>query len=56
MNWCRGYNDENGPITSMPCALAHSRTSMVFSPLAGALRALRTGRLALLPARRAALM
>jgi hypothetical protein len=27
-------------FTSMPCALAHSRTSVVFSPLAGPRRAL----------------
>jgi hypothetical protein len=31
-------------FTSMPCALAHSRTSVVFNPLAGPLRSPRAGR------------
>jgi hypothetical protein len=41
-------------LTSMPWALAHSRTSVVFSPLAGARRPVRAGRRAAPLARRAA--
>ena len=41
-------------FTSMPCALAHSRTSVVFKPFADPLRPPRAGRLAVPPARRAA--
>jgi hypothetical protein len=39
-------------LTSMPCVLAHSRTSVVFSPFAGAVRPLRAGRLMPAPTRR----
>jgi hypothetical protein len=42
-------------LTSMPCALAHSRTSVVFSPFACALRPVWDGRRALPLTRRAAL-
>jgi 5-methyltetrahydropteroyltriglutamate--homocysteine methyltransferase len=41
-------------FTSMPWALAHSRTSVVFSPLAAPRRALRAGRRVAPPTRRAA--
>ena len=41
-------------FTSMPCALAHSRTSVLSTPSACALRPLRAGRRVLPPARRAA--
>ena len=41
-------------LTSMPCALAHSRTSVVFSPFACGLRPVREGRRALPLTRRAA--
>jgi hypothetical protein len=41
-------------LTSMPWVLAHSRTSVVFSPFVGALRPLRAGRRVALPIRREA--
>jgi hypothetical protein len=41
-------------FTSMPCALAHSRTSVLSTPLAGVLRLPRDGRGMPPPARRAA--